>query len=132
MTTPTKAELPLAAASARLKGKPGRPRKGENGHSAGTTDAGSRMNSGQERGALASPAIAPLTPRLLDLRAAGLYLSLGERRLRDLVAAGGLPRVRVPLPNGGELRKILLDREDLDRLIAAWKDPASEPFQEAR
>jgi len=33
-----------------------------------------------------------------------------------------LPRVRVPLPNGGELRRLLFDRADLDRLIDVWKD----------
>ncbi len=44
---------PLAAASQRLRGKPGRPRKAESGHITGTSDAESRMNSGPERGALA-------------------------------------------------------------------------------
>jgi hypothetical protein len=39
-----------------------------------------------------------------------------------MIAAGTLPRVRVPLPGGGELRKILVDREDLERIIEAWKD----------
>jgi hypothetical protein len=41
--------------------------------------------------------------------------------VRDLIAAGTLARVRIPLPNGGELRRVLLDREDLDRLVAGWK-----------
>jgi hypothetical protein len=45
--------------------------------------------------------------------------------VRDLEAAGVLKRVRVPLPNGGELRKVLLDREDLDQLITRWKDLTS-------
>jgi hypothetical protein len=38
-----------------------------------------------------------------------------------LIANGTLKRVRVPLPNGGELRRVLLDREDLDRLVTSWK-----------
>jgi hypothetical protein len=42
--------------------------------------------------------------------------------VRDLEAAGTLRRVRVPLPHQGELRKLLFDRVDLDRLIDAWKD----------
>jgi hypothetical protein len=33
-----------------------------------------------------------------------------------------LRRVRIPLPDGRELRKLLFDREDLDRLIEAWKE----------
>ena len=43
--------------------------------------------------------------------------------MRDLEAAGTLGRVRVPLPNHGELRKLLFDRVDLDHLIERWKDP---------
>jgi hypothetical protein len=43
-------------------------------------------------------------------------------RLLDLEAAGVLPRVRVPLPDRRELRKLLFDRADLDRLIDVWKD----------
>jgi excisionase family DNA binding protein len=59
--------------------------------------------------------------RLLDLPAAAVYLALSPWTLRELVANGTLRRVRVPLPNGGELRRVLLDREDLDQLIARWK-----------
>jgi hypothetical protein len=42
--------------------------------------------------------------------------------VRDLETAGMLPRVRIPLPNGGELRKLLFDRADLDRLVETWKE----------
>jgi hypothetical protein len=65
-----------------------------------------------------------LTPRLLDLDTAAAYLSMSSWTIRDLEAAGVLPRVRVPLPDGRELRKLLFDRADLDRLIGAWKDSA--------
>jgi len=65
------------------------------------------------------PGVCP--PRLLDLDAGAAYLALSPWTVRDLIAAGILARVRIPLPNGGELRKVLLDREDLDRLVAAWK-----------
>ena len=51
------------------------------------------------------------------------YLAhLESMEFRDLEAAGTLPRVRVPLPNGGELRKLLFDKADLDTLIEHWKD----------
>ena len=63
-----------------------------------------------------------VTARLLDLEASAAYLSVSPWTVRDLDAAGVLKRVRVPLPNGGELRKVLFDREDLDALIARWKD----------
>jgi excisionase family DNA binding protein len=61
-------------------------------------------------------------PRLLDVDAAASYLGVSSWTIRDLDAAGVLPRVRVPLPNGGELRRLLFDRADLDRLIDVWKD----------
>lgn len=96
--------LPLAAASERLRGRPGRPR----------------------RACPTAPAapLAEQTRRLFDLDAAAGYLSVSPWTVRDLEAAGVLRRVRIPMPKGGELRKLLFDREDLDRLIARWKDGA--------
>jgi hypothetical protein len=118
--------LPLAGASERLRRRPGRPRKAGSGHSKGTAAPGTRVNGGLEGGALASPASAPavlpILPRLLDLRATALYLSVSGWTVRDIEAAGTLRRVRLPLAHGGELRKLLFDRQDLDRLIEAWKD----------
>jgi hypothetical protein len=70
----------------------------------------------------------PLSARLLDLPTAAAYLGVSLWAIRDLEAAGTLSRVRVPLPpdrrgrrRGGELRKLLYDRADLDRLIDTWK-----------
>jgi hypothetical protein len=80
------------------------------------------MNSGSERGPLDSGTSAP---RLLDLRQTAVYMGVSTWTVRDLEAAGVLRRVRVPLPGGGELRKLLFDRTDLDRLIASWKDAAA-------
>ncbi|MFQ5946914.1 MAG: helix-turn-helix domain-containing protein [Anaerolineae bacterium] len=111
--------LPLAAASQRLRGRPGRPRKAPVGHDAGRPEVGASPNSSPDGRALAQQASAP---RLLDLRATAAYLGVSEWTVRDLDAAGVLRRVRVPLPNGAELRKLLFDRADLDRLIEAWKD----------
>ena len=68
----------------------------------------------------AVPGLCP--PRLLDLGATGAYLGVSGWTVRDLEAAGILRRVRVPLPNGGELRKLLFDKNDLDALIESWKD----------
>ncbi len=92
-------ELPLAAAQRRL-GKPGRPRKPTREPVSVTT----------------------CLPRLLDVDGAAAYLGVSAWTVRDLDAAGVLARVRVPLPNGGELRRLLFDRADLDRLIDVWKD----------
>ena len=75
------------------------------------------MNNGGNRGAQALRAVAPLAPRLLGLHATAAYLGVSEWTVRDLEAAGLLQRVRVPSPNQGELRKLLFDKVDLDRLI---------------
>lgn len=112
---------PLAAAAERLKGKPGRPRKPRSGHITGTAPADPRVQGGPEGSALAVQAC---VPRLLALDDAALYLGVSPWTLRDLIANGTLKRVRIPLPHNGELRKILLDREDLDRFIEAAKEPS--------
>jgi hypothetical protein len=61
-------------------------------------------------------------PRLLDLPTTATYLGVSEWTVRDLDAAGVLRRVRIPLPNGTELRKLLYDVRDLDQLVERWKD----------
>ena len=68
--------------------------------------------------------VAPISPRLLDLEGTAQYLGVSPWTVRDLEAAGVLRRVRIPLANSGELRKLLFDREDLDHLISLWKDQA--------
>ena len=79
--------------SARLPRSAGRPRKAENGHSPGTATPGGLDDSGQERRALASPASAPLPPRLLDLAGAAAYISVSPWTVRDLLDNGTLKRV---------------------------------------
>jgi hypothetical protein len=80
------------------------------------------MNCGEMRRSVAVSTIAPVPPRLLDLPGTAAYLSISEWSVRDLEAAGTLPRVRIPVGPRGELRKLLFDREDLDRCIAIWKE----------
>lgn len=55
--------------------------------------------------------------RLLDLKAAELYSGISAWTLRDLIASGELPAVRPP-----RLRRVWIDRADLDRAIADWKE----------
>jgi hypothetical protein len=141
-------EAPLAAASRRLSGTRGRgrPRKrppelapgpsngdlaaahvkappeAGSGHIPGTPPARPRASRGPERGAVASGASAPLAPRLLDVDGSAHYLSVSPWTIRDLYAAGRLPRVRLPLAGDRELRRLLFDRSDLDRLVEAFKE----------
>jgi hypothetical protein len=64
---------------------------------------------------------APLLPRLLDFHMSAGYLGLSEWTVRTLEQQGVLKRVRIPLQAHGEVRKLLLDKQDLDRLIDSWK-----------
>jgi len=73
---------------------------------------------------LAVPAISPLqaedVPRVLNLRAGAAYLGISYWSLRDLVLAGHVPAVRLPCPrarDGRMMRRLLVDRRDLDALI---------------
>jgi excisionase family DNA binding protein len=57
--------------------------------------------------------------RLLDLKAAEIYSGISAWTLRDLIASGELPAVRPP-----RLRRVWIDRADLDKAIATWKERA--------
>lgn len=63
-----------------------------------------------------------IDPRLFDLAQTARYLSVSPWTVRDLESSGILHRIRIPLPGRQELRKLLFDREELDRLIEVWKD----------
>ncbi len=90
-----------------------------------------------------SPSEPVIVPRLLTLKQGAVYLGCSYWTLRDLALNGTVPVVRVPsgrIPTGRpkgkrqprvlvpstdsrvrSLRKVLVDRFDLDRLIATWK-----------
>lgn len=56
------------------------------------------------------------TARLLSIRAAATELGVSVWTLRDLIASGHLRSVQPP-----GVRRIWLDRRDIDRAIEAWK-----------
>jgi len=58
---------------------------------------------------------------LLSARDTAHYLALQYDTVLDLVKAGTLQPVRLPVGDHGALRKLLFDRADLDRLIDACK-----------
>jgi hypothetical protein len=128
-------ELPLAAASRRLRGRPGRPRKvvvnpEMNSEAASTTAhtgvpqtrALSKPSNRTSTSSPGVPAVCPdLGPRLVDIRTAAKYLSIFTWSIRDLESAGALRRIRLPLASK-DMRKLLFDRRDLDRLVDTAKD----------
>ncbi len=117
----TEAGLGRKRSKAVLRGKPGRPRKNESGHISAISHVEPCVKEGPDGRALDNRTIAP---RLLDLQSTAEYLAVSTWTVRDLEAAGVLRRVCVPLPGSRELRKLLFDRADLDRLIETWKELA--------
>ena len=67
------------------------------------------------------PAVCPPQARLLDVEDAAAYLGISSWTLRDLHAAGRLPRVRLPLAGDRECRRLLFDVRDLDQLVELSK-----------
>ena len=115
------------------RGKPGRPPTGDQGifarpelgHKVGTLATKQQAGSGENGSATVSLTVAPCHPRLLDLHGAAQYLGVSVWTILELEAAGTISRVRIPLPNHNELRKLLFCKEELDRLVDSWKDSAS-------
>jgi integrase len=67
--------------------------------------------------------------RLMDLRTAAAYVGCSYWTLRDLALNGHVPIVRIPSPratDGRALRRIFIDRRDLDTLIERWKEVNSD------
>jgi excisionase family DNA binding protein len=58
-------------------------------------------------------------PRLLTVQAAASVLGLPYSTTRDLILRGTIQRVSIP-----GLRRLLVDRKDLDRAIDSWKETA--------
>lgn len=116
--------LPLAAAALRLRGKPGRPRKHPK---PGTVEAQSAGKSTKIvdvfAGAHDGPSRAPISvaPAVLALGDASLYLGVSIDTIEALEAGGQIKRLRVQMPGGKELRKVLYLRADLDALAAGWR-----------
>jgi len=91
-------------------------------HDSDTAPQNPRMNAERNASALATQAVTPIHPRLLDLEGAAQYLGVSSWTIRSLLDGGKLHRVRLPGEDGKEIRKVLIDRNDLDHFIDQWKD----------
>jgi excisionase family DNA binding protein len=113
--------LSLAAASVRLRRRPGRPRTRPQPpprHVSGHVDSEQRENTAVP---LVRSTSGPADgPRLLDAEGAADYLGVSAWTVRDLVERGSLSRVALP-----GVRRLLFDRCDLDRLIETSRLAAS-------
>lgn len=139
-------ELPLAAASRRLRGVPGfpraagRPRKHPengpaNGHVSGqannvagqtrtvTSENGDAESAGVQQAPVVtlerpSASLVTVAPALLSVANAGRYLGVSTRTVEGYVAAALVTPVRLPSPRSGRrLARVLLERAELDRLV---------------
>ena len=116
--TADRALLPLAFASQRLRGRPGRPRKDPDPDYVGMTSEAETsknrvsMSRPARQRVLAGTGREVIQPRLLNLRQTAEYLSLSTWTIRNLVDNGTLCRVQL-----GTIRRLLFDRLDLDRLV---------------
>ena len=112
------------------RGRPGRPKQGdhgifqrpEDGQNTGMTVPERYASRGDVEPAAVRRTVAPCAPRLFDLHDTAAYLGLSHFTVRELEQQGILPRIRIPLPHDGELRKLLFDKQDLDALIDTWKE----------
>ena len=71
-------------------------------------------------------------PRLLNVEEAARYLGISFWTMREFVNAGSIPTVRLPRPQTDRMRRrrpvndtvrrLLIDRRDLDALVERWKE----------
>ena len=85
------------------------------GHTPGTVLSEMPVNKGSAEGTSDQTTNGLPTPRLLDYKAAGAYLSLSYWSLRELVLNGEIPHLKFG-------KKILIDRQDLDAWIERHKE----------
>jgi hypothetical protein len=136
-------ELPLAAASRRLRGVPGFPRRAGrprtravDGHESGHVTKGAAQPSAAtsengrdpETRVCTTPVVAlergagelvTVAPALLSVPDSARYLGVSPRTIEAYVAAGLVAPVRLPSPRGGRyLGRVLLERASLDELVA--------------
>jgi hypothetical protein len=113
--------LPLATASQRGRGRPGRPRTKPCGDNPGDSREPQRTQVRVPPARPAartqdSPSCAPPGPRLLTRQQAAAYLNLSLDMIDRLSQHGELRRVQLTLGDR-TVRKVLYDRADLDRLV---------------
>lgn len=114
-------KLPLAAASASLRGHPGRPRTVRAPVSPGPPGQGAGFGPAPDAANVADFATT-LLPRGLSVDVAAGYLGISRRALYRLASRGLVPMIRFP-----GCRRVLVDRLALDRLLERAKDPAWSP-----
>ena len=123
ISKPKAKELDAAAKRWRQQHPIGRPSKSKSPSHNPSQRRQAVANSGPKARAPALGIEVPeVASRLMDLGSASEYLGISSWTIRKLINRGVLKRVRIPLPKGQHVDRVLLDRFDLDRLIEGGKD----------
>jgi hypothetical protein len=111
----------------------------EFGHSPGTATSETLAAQGRQPGYPAQEAVVPhrlkatvtAWPRLLSVEQAAQYLSISYWTVREFINDGSIKAVPLPRPEtlrqrerralGDTVRRLLIDRLDLDALVDTWK-----------
>lgn len=106
------------------------------GHNPGTATAETAAPQGSQKRTPDRQSSAHGWPRLLNVEQAAQYLGLSFWTLRELVNDGSIPTVRVPRAQtlrmkerhaaSDYVRRLLVDRADLDSLVERWKEPRTQ------
>jgi predicted DNA-binding transcriptional regulator AlpA len=114
----------------------------ESGHSPGTAASESLVRQGRQRGDAAQEAVVPhrlkatvaAWPRLLSVEQAAQYLGISFWTVREFINDKSIKAVPLPRPEtlrqrerrtlGDTVRRLLIDRHDLDALVETWKQRA--------
>jgi hypothetical protein len=109
------------------------------GHSPGTAAPESLAPQGRQQRAVDRQSAAPgclkasvhAWPRLLSIEQAAEYLSVSYWTVREFINDGSIKAVPLPRPDtlrqrerralGDTVRRLLIDRNDLDSLVESWK-----------
>jgi excisionase family DNA binding protein len=104
----------------------------EGGHTSGTAAPQTLERQGRASQPEVHQAVDPGWPRLLNVEEAARYLGISFWTMREFVNAGSIPTVRLPRPRTDRMRRrrpvtdtvrrLLIDRLDLDALVECWKE----------
>ena len=61
------------------------------------------------------------SPQLIDTKTAAALLGISVWTVRRLIDSGALPTVKIPATQGRDVRRILIDRTDIERVVQTWK-----------
>lgn len=103
----------------------------KDGHTSGTPPPQTLERTGRERRTGVHQSAVPGWPRLLNIYQAAAYLGISVDMVREFINDGTIKPVRLPRPRtarmnrrtaiSDQVRRLLIDRADLDKLVERWQ-----------